>query len=266
MPLIGQPIGYRLLKWIHPPRDRNPNGGEDYESSEHKLRIHFGDRVFDRVAGKTIIDFGCGLGNEAIEYAKRGADQVIGLEIREELRARATTSAIQAGVDDRCTFQETTDTPADIVVSLDSFEHFHEPGKILKIMSDLLKDDGEIWVSFGWSWYHPRGGHLFSVFPWAHLIFTEAALIRWRSDFTTDGATRFHEVAGGLNQMTIGRFEQLVEESSLQFEELTLRPIKPLRFLHCRATREFTTSLVFGRLKKRYVSQDKKTSDRLAAV
>jgi hypothetical protein len=54
------------------------------------------------------------------------------------------------------------------------------------------------------------GGHLFSVFPWAHLIFSEQALIRWRSDFKSDGATRFSEVAGGLNQMTIRRFERLI--------------------------------------------------------
>jgi hypothetical protein len=36
----------------------------------------------------------------------------------------------------------------------------------------------------------------------AHLIFKERALIRWRAGFKTDGATRFGEVAAGLNQMT----------------------------------------------------------------
>lgn len=266
MPLISGNLGYRLLKWIHPPRRRHLCGGEEYESSEHKLKIHFGESIFDRTRGKTVIDFGCGLGNEAIEYAKRGASKVIGLELREELRAKATSKAMQEGVDDRCEFLATTDTAADIVISLDSFEHFHEPDKILEVMSGLLKDEGEVWISFGWSWYHPRGGHLFSVFPWAHLVFSEESLIRWRSDFTTDGATRFHEVAGGLNQMTIGRFEKLVEASSLQFEELTLRPIRPFRFLHFAATREFTTSLVFGRLKKSVVPQSETRSDHLAAV
>ena len=77
-------------------------------------------------------------------------------------------------------------------------------------MDQHLQPGGEVLVSFGPTWYHPLGGHLFSVFPWAHLIFSEKALISWRSAFKTDGATRFSEVAGGLNQMTIAKFEALV--------------------------------------------------------
>ncbi len=52
-------------------------------------------------------------------------------------------------------------------------------------MNTLLQPAGEVLVSFGPTWYHPLGGHLFSVFPWAHLIFSEKALIRWRSTFKT---------------------------------------------------------------------------------
>jgi hypothetical protein len=58
-------------------------------------------------------------------------------------------------------------------------------------MRRMIKPDGCVIAAFGPTWFHPLGGHLFSVFPWAHLIFTERALIRWRSDFKTDGATRF---------------------------------------------------------------------------
>jgi len=79
------------------------------------------------------------------------------------------------------------------------------------------------------------GGHLFSVFPWAHLLFSERALIRWRSDFKTDGATRFSEVAGGLNQMTM---------SPLRMSWMECVPIRKLHRLHNYLTREFTTSIV----------------------
>lgn len=106
-------------------------------------------------------------------------------------------------------------------------------------------------MSFGPTWRHPLGGHLFSVFPWAHLMFSEQALIRWRSTFKTDGATRFSEVAGGLNQMTIARFERLIADSPLQFASLELVPIKKLRPFHNRVTREFTTAVVRCRLIKR---------------
>ncbi len=138
-----------------------------------------------------------------------------------------------------------------MVVSLDAFEHFADPGEILRIMDGLLHPGGEVLVCFGPTWLHPLGGHLFSVFPWAHLIFSEKALIGWRSRFKTDGATRFGEVAGGLNQMTIRRFEKLVAASPFEFVTLEPVPIRKLRWLHNRVTREFTTAVVRGRLTKK---------------
>ena len=48
----------------------------------------------------------------------------------------------------------------------------------------------------------------------------QEGLIRWRSTFKTDGATRFGEVAGGLNQMTIAKFEELIASSTLEIASL----------------------------------------------
>src|SRR5690606_21682554 len=114
---------------------------------------------------------------------------------------------------------------------IDSFEHFDDPPAILQTMDRMLKPGGEVRISFGPTWLHPYGGHLFSVFPWAHLIISEKALIRWRQGFKTDGATRFHEVEGGLNQMTIRRFERIVRESPFEFASLELVPIRKVRWL-----------------------------------
>ena len=111
-------------------------------------------------------------------------------------------------------------------------------------MAGLLKPGGKLVASFGPTWYHPLGGHLFSVFPWSHLVFTERALIRWRSDFKTDGARRFSEVAGGLNQMTIARFERIVRGSPFVTSSFELVPIRGLARFSNRLTREFTTAIV----------------------
>jgi SAM-dependent methyltransferase len=205
--------------------------------------VQLGDEIFTRIAGKVVIDFGCGEGADAVEMAERGARRVIGIDNREEVLQAARQKALRAGVQDTCLFVTATKELADIVVSVDSFEHFADPAEILRIMNTLLQPAGEALVSFGPTWYHPLGGHLFSVFPWAHLIFSEAALVRWRSDFKTDGATRFSEVAGGLNQMTVAKFEE--------FASLELVPIKKLRHFHNRLTREFTTAMVRCRLVKR---------------
>jgi len=209
-----------------------------------KLGVLMGNEFFGNIAGKNVVDFGCGDGSDAIEMIKKGARRVIGIDIREDVLEAAREKARLAGVSDSCLFATSTKELADVVVSVDAFEHFADPAQSLRIMSDLLRPTGQVLVSFGPTWYHPLGGHLFSVFPWAHLLFSEKALIAWRSTFKTDGATRFSEVAGGLNQMTITRFEQLVAASPLKFSSIELVPIQKLRPFHNRVTREFATAIV----------------------
>jgi SAM-dependent methyltransferase len=224
--------------------------GAAYEGKS-KLGILMGNEFFGNIAGKTVVDFGCGDGSDAIEMVRKGARRVIGIDIREEILEAARQKARQAGVADNCLFATSTSELADVVVSVDAFEHFADPARILQIMSDLLQPEGHVLVSFGPTWYHPLGGHLFSVFPWAHLIFSEQALIGWRSTFKSDGATRFSEVAGGLNQMTIARFEKLVAASPFRFSAIELVPIKKLQPVHNRFTREFATAIVRCSLVKR---------------
>jgi len=127
---------------------------------------------------------------------------------------------------------------------MNAFEHFGDPTAALAEMRRLVRTSGRILIAFGPPWLHPLGGHLFSVFPWSHLIFTESALCRWRRDFKDDGAQRFHEVDGGLNKMTVRRFERLVERTGFQIDALEAIPIRPLRWAANRVTREFTTSFV----------------------
>jgi SAM-dependent methyltransferase len=199
------------------------------------------------VRGKVVIDFGCGPGAEAIELAQFGARRVIGVDIREKWLTIARDAAERAGVADRCVFGTAPSEPADVIVSLDSFEHFEDPAAILRVMATYLRPGGEVLVSFGPTWYHPLGGHKFSVFPWAHLLFTEDALLRWRKNFyPQQTASRITEC--GLNKMTVARFERLIETSPFRFAEFEARPIARLRPIAGRLTREFVTSVVICRL------------------
>lgn len=242
-------IQVRILKKICPEPPASCSGCA-YEGRS-KLGILMGNDFFTRIAGKVVIDFGCGEGADAVEMARKGARRVIGLDIREDVLQAARHRALEAGVHNICSFATSTKELADVIVSVDAFEHFVDPGEILRRMSTLLQPAGEVFISFGPTWYHPLGGHLFSVFPWAHLIFSERALISWRSTFKADGATRFGEVAGGLNQMTIAKFEELVAQSPLAFAAFELVPIKKMRRFHNRFTREVTTAVVRCRLVKR---------------
>ena len=242
-------LQYRILKIIAP-SVRDHHGISAFEGKS-KLKVLLGDDFLGRIKGQRVADFGCGEGSEAIEMARFGAREVIGVDIREEVLSIAREKAKLAGVDALCSFDQTANDPVDCVLSLDAFEHFDNPLAILEAMDRILKPGGTAIISFGPIWRHPLGGHLFSVFPWAHLLFSEQALIRWRSDFKNDGATRFSEVAGGLNQMTISRFEKTIAQSGFRFRTLELVPIRPMRRIHCRLTREFTTAVVRCELVKR---------------
>jgi len=246
MGIIGGRVGYLMLKRIA--FKKTARLGTNSYVPDTNLPYYFGADFFDVIQGKTVIDFGCGRGFQAIEMAKRGAGKVIGLDIQEKMLSIGVDLAKQSYVNDRCIFTTNTHELADIIVSLDAFEHFSDPADILQTMYKLLKPDGKIYISFGPTWLHPNGGHLFSIFPWAHLVFTEKALIRWRSDFKSDGATRFSEVEGGLNQLTIKEFEEIVKNSPFMIEWLDIEPIKGISLFKHKLFRELGSSFVRCRL------------------
>ena len=247
---IGGEVGYRLLRWLKPGREFQGQFEPRY-SYIPKIKRIAGDEGWESLRDKTILDFGCGIGYGSIEMAQHGAKRVIGLDIRPDMLEIARRSAEDAGVSESCRFSDSIDEPVDVIVSVNAFEHFDDPAAILETMERLLKDDGFVLLSFGPTWLHPWGGHLFSIFPWSHLIFSEKAQIRWRSDFKQDGATRFSEVDGGLNMLTIKHFVRLIEDGPFRFELFRAVPIRPLRWAHNRLTREFTTSIVECRLVKK---------------
>src|SRR5207245_7496547 len=124
---------YRILKRISP---QSPAccTGSSYQGKS-KLAILLGNEFLSKIAGKTIIDFGCGEGAEAVEMARVGAKRVIGLDMREDLLQIARQKAVIAGVQDTCVFASETHEHADIIVSMDCFEHFADPAGVLGIMS-----------------------------------------------------------------------------------------------------------------------------------
>lgn len=243
MGIIGGSIGYRILSRFCP-REGQDNKGGTSQFGGNGLICSFGDTFFDNIKGKIIIDFGCGCGLQAVEMAQKGAKKVIGIDIQDGLLEKAKELADANGLSGKCLFSRTTEVKADIIISRDAFEHFENPGYILDKMSKLLKPKGYVLAAFGPTWLHPYGGHLFSVFPWAHLIFTEKALIRWRSKYKSDGANCFQEVNGGLNKITIGEFKKIVARSPFRFAYIETVPIKGISLLKTYVLREIGTSLV----------------------
>ncbi|HEY7326123.1 MAG TPA: class I SAM-dependent methyltransferase [Gemmataceae bacterium] len=252
--ILDGELAYRLLRCFPTPCTWQLRLSESSLPSPSKLETYWGTGVWDELAGRTVLDYGCGTGGDSLEIARRGARRVIGLDIFPMALEVAAKAAERANLAERCTFQTAIGDEVDAIICIDCFEHFADPAAVLRTMASVLRPGGTVFVSFGPPWLHPYGGHSFSVFPWAHLLFTEKSLLRWRSLHCSDGATRFHEVRGGLNQMTVSGFLSLVEKSPLQMMEFAAIPIRPLRLLHNRLTREFFTSIVRCKLTSKRVS------------
>jgi SAM-dependent methyltransferase len=241
-------LEYRFLCWAYP-RDPDHLSGTAYQNRS-KLETLLGAELFEETRGKTVIDFGCGFGDQTVELARNGAKLAIGVDIREEVLNAARAKAGGIPNIQFLTPQQCPRESADIVISLDSFEHFENASAALGLMHDLLRPGGKLLTSFGPPWRHPLGGHTFSAFPWAHLIFDEGALVGWYNQVKNKAISRFEEVSGGLNRMTIAKFEELVRASNFREFSITPVPIRKLKSFHTTLTREFTTAVIKCRLTK----------------
>jgi SAM-dependent methyltransferase len=176
----------------------------------------------DRIRGRRVLDFGSGHGRQSVALACRGAAEVVGVEIDERGIDSGRMLAAAHGVADRTHFVREIAAAErgrfDVCISLNSMEHFREPLRMLQLMRSSLQPDGVLLVTFAPPWYAPYGGHMTYItrVPWVHLIFPERTVMAIRSRYRSDGAKRYEDVTGGLNRMSLARFERLVREAGLR--------------------------------------------------
>lgn len=204
--------------------------------------------VFD----KTILDFGCGPGWQAVAiYKEWGARQVVGIDINDNWLACGQALAQRESCNESVIFAheipQQFNGNFDVAMSIGSFEHFGDPASILDGLTKAIKPGGRVVVTFAEPWYSHSGSHMsfFTRVPWVNLWFSEKTVMSVRSRFRDDGATRYHEVEGGLNQMTLRKFEAIVKSSGLSVEYLKFHTTKGLPFVDkIPGLREFFVSAV----------------------
>ncbi|HNQ24257.1 MAG TPA: class I SAM-dependent methyltransferase [Phycisphaerae bacterium] len=89
---------------------------------------HAGD-----VTGKRVLDIGCGSGRYCVEFAQRGAAEVVGVDLSDNMIALARREAERLQVADRCHFlvddfnHYRPDEPFDVVIAMGVFDYLREP-------------------------------------------------------------------------------------------------------------------------------------------
>ena len=116
------------------------------------LRLDYIDRNA-QLAGKTVVDVGCGGGILSESMALRGAESVLGVDMAELSLQTAAAHAQTHGVDNvqyRCISVEdlAAEMPHafDIVSCMEMLEHVPDPASVIRACAKLAKPDG--WVFF----------------------------------------------------------------------------------------------------------------------
>lgn len=189
----------------------------------------------DLVKDQVVLDYGCGPGWQAVAMHQAcGARRVVGIDINEKWLAAGRALTKREGCAGAVTFER--EIPGelqgafDIAISISSFEHFSDPAFNLQQMRNAVKPGGRVIVTFAEPWLSHSGSHMdfFTKVPWANVWFSEETVMRVRSRFRTDGATRYEEVEGGLNRMTLAKFDLLMKGSGMVVEALYYHSTKGL--------------------------------------
>ena len=197
----------------------------------------FGSHFLQDIKNKAVLDFGCGSGFQVVAMALKGATFVVGVDIREEVFKEGINLAKKHKVSNKVKFlTKITDEffeYFDIIISQNSFEHYSDPEGIVELWKRLLKLKGKIYITFGPPWYAPYGAHMhfFTKIPWVNLFFSESTVMRVRTYFRSDGAKRYEEIEGGLNKMTVRKFEKIIKNSGLAAEYINYHAVKKIKFL-----------------------------------
>ena len=107
------------------------------------------------VAGKKILDIGCGPGHYCVEFARRGAE-VVGLDFAPVMVEKARSAAVDAGVEERCVFevcdflQWRQPHHFDICLAIGFFDYISDPAAFLRKICTLTRD--QLVMSFPKRW------------------------------------------------------------------------------------------------------------------
>lgn len=229
LPNGGPEIVMKLAKRMLLLLSRPPESG-DYEGGTNEYTIDTALSLLSGkfpdfpaiIVGKTIVDFGCGTGFQSLALARAGAKSVFGIDTNISAVAQATKLAETFGLGEKVKFADKIDSSIrqkfDVVISQNSMEHFPDPVAVLKEMKYLVKEDGRLLISFGPPWYAPYGSHMhfFTKMPWINILFSEATVMEVRHYFRNDRAARYEDVPGGLNKMTVEKFENIIADCGME--------------------------------------------------
>ena len=127
---------------------------DDYWRGVVQKRLELNVAKLQPFPGKKILDVGCGSGRFCLEYAKEGAEKVVGVDFAKLMIDIAVNLAKEQKVDDICDFRvglfpgiiSESEAPFDASTANGFFDYIENPVPIITKMRELTK--GKMIMSF----------------------------------------------------------------------------------------------------------------------
>ena len=156
----------------------------EYDDGPRFLEHFDGELGPSRLAGKNVLDLGCGYGGRTVFYGELGPTSVTGIEIAERVieRCRGFAAARHVNnVEFLVAFAEDmpfADGSFDQIVCYDVLEHVQDPVLAFREIRRVLRPGGEAWLVFP-TYLGARASHLdyLTQIPALHRIFDPEVII-----------------------------------------------------------------------------------------
>ena len=183
------------------------------------------------LAGKDVLDLGCGYGGRSVRYAELGARSLTGIEPEDPQCSEARRFAASHNVTATFVtgFAESLPLPADCfdcVLSYDVMEHVCDVGKTLEECLRVLRAGGSLYAIFP-PFHHPTGSHFeswLSKMPWPNVLFPCRALVKAGTDIISRRADSYRpnplrptDRLWGLNGITIRKLRRITSNLDADF-------------------------------------------------
>jgi cyclopropane fatty-acyl-phospholipid synthase-like methyltransferase len=121
-------------------------------------RFNFTMKKAQPIQGRTFLDVGCGSGRYAMEFARRKARKVVGLDISSKMIDICQQRTLNENLSDRVSFiqsdilQYKTDLIFDVVIAIGLFDYIKDPSILLNRMRECIDDKAIMSFPRAWTW------------------------------------------------------------------------------------------------------------------
>lgn len=124
-------------------------------------RFNYALKHAEPIKGSAVLDVGCGTGRYSLEFARRGARRVVGLDIAERMIELCDARANREGLEHATAFiqadllQFQIAEPFDTTVGIGLFDYIRDPLPVLRKMREAVVDRAILSFPRRWTWRAP---------------------------------------------------------------------------------------------------------------